>query len=194
MRHPEQLQKVFENGKVKTAELHIINMSPDIQGKEFAFMEGNECLAIASVPMQKWGEVYRFCEALKEGTVFPVLNLPFYEAESVTNPAKQQENHQEIAPRQADRETLMTKISEVSFALNDLTLYLDTHCEDSQAIQLFAECAALRADLLKIFSERFYPLTQACLANCSCEKECESVNGMAFSWECGPAPWEGACV
>lgn len=35
-------------------------------------------LAIASVPMQPWEELYSPEEALREGTAFPSLNLPFF--------------------------------------------------------------------------------------------------------------------
>lgn len=35
-------------------------------------------LAIASVPMQKWEEPYPPEDALREGTAFPSLNLPFF--------------------------------------------------------------------------------------------------------------------
>lgn len=36
-----------------------------------------EALAIASVPMQKTDKIYAPSKALKEGTIFPELNLPF---------------------------------------------------------------------------------------------------------------------
>ena len=36
-----------------------------------------EKLAIAAVPVQEWGDVYDREEALKRGTVFPELDLPF---------------------------------------------------------------------------------------------------------------------
>lgn len=35
-------------------------------------------LAIASVPMQKWEDLYSPEDALREGTAFPSLNLPFF--------------------------------------------------------------------------------------------------------------------
>ncbi|BBF43944.1 hypothetical protein lbkm_2632 [Lachnospiraceae bacterium KM106-2] len=35
-------------------------------------------LAIASVPCQKWVNTYDYANALKEGTIFPELNKPFY--------------------------------------------------------------------------------------------------------------------
>lgn len=37
----------------------------------------NAHLAIASVPVQSWGEVYDQNEALKTGTVFKDLDMPF---------------------------------------------------------------------------------------------------------------------
>ncbi len=38
----------------------------------------NAHLAIASVPVQSWGEVYDQNEALKTGTVFKDLDMPFF--------------------------------------------------------------------------------------------------------------------
>lgn len=35
-------------------------------------------LAIASVPIQKWENLYSPEDALREGTAFPSLNLPFF--------------------------------------------------------------------------------------------------------------------
>lgn len=43
----------------------------------------NSCtLAIASIPMQKWETLYSPEEALREGTAFPSLNLPFFITET----------------------------------------------------------------------------------------------------------------
>jgi len=39
-----------------------------------------EHLAMASVPKQEWCEPNDLCTALKEGSLFPCLNLPFYKA------------------------------------------------------------------------------------------------------------------
>lgn len=36
------------------------------------------CLAIATIPMQPWEEPYEACKGLKQGTIFPSLDLPFY--------------------------------------------------------------------------------------------------------------------
>lgn len=43
-------------------------------------MEGRPLLAVASVPIQSWEIPYEPDRALKEGTIFPSLNLPFFAA------------------------------------------------------------------------------------------------------------------
>lgn len=43
----------------------------------------NAHLAIASVPVQSWGEVYDQNEALKTGTVFKDLDMPFFAADHI---------------------------------------------------------------------------------------------------------------
>ena len=40
-------------------------------------------LAIASVPIQEWGELYSADEAIKTGTIFRDLDLPFFAADSI---------------------------------------------------------------------------------------------------------------
>lgn len=35
-------------------------------------------LAIAAIPSQPWEEPYQDCKALRQGTIFPSLDLPFY--------------------------------------------------------------------------------------------------------------------
>lgn len=43
------------------------------------FLQECPCvLAMASVPTQKWGEIYDSETALKRGTIFKELDLPFY--------------------------------------------------------------------------------------------------------------------
>lgn len=148
----------------------------------------NATLAIATVPMQPWGEVYAEDAALRKGTVFPALNMPFYVTEDILDsPVTAKAPGQPGNKEQQEREALMTKIDQVSFFLNDLTLYLDTHCEDSEALRLFAEKGQERSRLLTLFAEQFYPLTQDCIAKCKGAAE-------EYLWAKGPMPWEGACV
>lgn len=146
-------------------------------------------LAIVNVPIQKWGQLYNEEEALNIGTIFHDLNMPFFAAEAVTaskSPiaATAGSTEQEVS----EREGLMTKINQISFFLDDLTLYLDTHETDTQAIQLFHEKSKEYAELRKQFAQKYYPLTKLCIPNCI------DGNEGHFSWQNGPIPWEGACI
>lgn len=147
-------------------------------------------LAIANVPIQQWGELYTQEEALNVGTIFNDLNMPFFAAESVmgtTNPIASGMESTGISKEQADREQLMTKINQVSFFLDDLTLYLDTHEKDAQALKLYHEKTLECTELRKQFAEEFYPLTKLCVPS-------RGSGEASFCLQEGPMPWEGACV
>lgn len=140
-------------------------------------------LAIASVPVQQWGELYEDKEALRIGTIFQDLNKPFFASEIDKKDARA------AAPKseeQREREELLTKIMEAGFVLDDLTLYLDTHMDDSQALQMYQEKTAKRNELKQQFASKFYPLTRDCIVYCTDKGN--------FCWQEGPMPWEGACV
>jgi hypothetical protein len=148
-------------------------------------------LAIVNVPIQEWGPLYSDQEALNVGTIFQDLNMPFFAAESVldtNNPIASGMGNQGKTKEQCDREQLMTRINEVSFFLDDLTLYLDTHEMDAQAIQLYREKSKESAQLRKQFAQEFYPLTRLCIPYTMNEEE------NSFCWQEGPMPWEGACI
>ena len=83
-----------------------------------------------------------------------------------------------------DRASLLKEIDEVSFAVNELTLYLDTHPDCRDAITCFNELAPKREQLMKQFAENFEPLTVDCIAKSGGLKD-------HFVWLDGPAPWEG---
>ncbi len=143
----------------------------------------NKNLGIASVPCQTWGELYTQNEALKIGTIFKDLNKPFFAADTAPTPQDSSPN----TVQKEDRERLMAELNEVSFILDDLTLYLDTHAEDQNALNLYKETSKKRDEIKKDFSRRYYPLTRDCILDCD-----ENQNG--FCWQQGPIPWEGACV
>lgn len=151
----------------------------------------SENLAIANIPIQKWGELYSEEEALNIGTIFHDLNMPFFAAEGVMgdkNPIASGAGSTAKTKEQTEREALMTKITQSGFFLDDLTLYLDTHCKDTLAIRLYHEKAKEYEELRKQFAQKFYPLTRLCITNCN------QGNENNFCWQEGPMPWEGACV
>ena len=53
----------------------------------------------------------------------------------------------------SDRNVLLKEINEVSFFLDDLRLYLDTHPLDINALNLYQEKHEKRLELLKQYSQ-----------------------------------------
>ena len=79
------------------------------------------------------------------------------------------------------KEKLMNRINEVSFAVNDVLLYLDTHPSDPAALQYFQEYTQLRKQALQDYAAMYGPLTVD-LAIGSRGK---------WDWIQQPWPWEG---
>ena len=82
-----------------------------------------------------------------------------------------------------EQKKLLRYINEISFALNDLTLFLDTHCHDENAQNYFHQLHEKRCEALKDYARWYGPLTL-------------DTSGPSNQWEwiCQPWPWEGgAC-
>lgn len=83
------------------------------------------------------------------------------------------------------RKELLQRINEVSFAVDDVKLYLDTHPCDEEALAYFREYSRLRNEALKEYAEKYSPLTVD-TAVYSC--------GDKWNWIDEPWPWqEGGC-
>ena len=68
----------------------------------------------------------------------------------------------------------------VSFAVVDITLYLDTHPEDEEALKYFNHYADLRRTAMSAYAEKYGPLT------------IDDANPDNYwSWSAVPLPWEG---
>lgn len=95
----------------------------------------------------------------------------------------------------ADRNTLLKEIGEVSFFLDDLRLYLDTHPLDEQGLTLYQQNHQKRLDLLKEYARQFEPLTCHCidLTSNGGPDACTSYpNRRHWTWSDGPIPWDAA--
>ena len=144
-----------------------------------------ESLAMASVPTQEWCEPYDWSTALEEGTIFPCLNLPiFCGKDNYTAPKKQ---GSALNPSEYDQTDALLELSQVSFALNDLTLYLDTHPDCPNGLTLLEQLYARRQTLLMEHAEKFNPLTPDSFTN-------KNISSNVFSWTEGPLPWEGGHI
>lgn len=143
---------------------------PIVQGTEdsasCSFREGTlpECapLALSYVPMQaSAAPSYDPEDALKRGTLFPGLELPFMNVV----------NTREISGPLAE-------VMALCFVSHELQLYLDTHPEDDEAFALLRRMLSLTAEAKRRYTERCGPLTPADLARSE-----------TFDWLREPWPW-----
>ena len=80
------------------------------------------------------------------------------------------------------RAQLLQHINEVSFAVNDILLYLDTHPCDQKAIEYYEENVKKRKEALCEFAKYYGPLT----VDTANEAQNDS-----WEWVMQPWPWEG---
>ena len=80
-------------------------------------------LAFPYIPMQEKNPVrYSRMEALQTGTLFPGLDLPFKAA---------------IQAQTKLNNTALVELMALDFAIDELGLYLTTHADDKEALQLY---------------------------------------------------------
>lgn len=77
---------------------------------------------------------------------------------------------------------MLNDISIVDFVLVDLSLYLDTHPFDQEAMQYFNHYSKIKNKMSRDFSMRYFPLTKDMAES---NKE--------WRWGAAPLPWEGEC-
>lgn len=81
------------------------------------------------------------------------------------------------------RDKLLKYITAVSFAIDDVVLYLDTHPCDKAALDYYENYRDLRKKAVKQFTEEFGPLTD----------ENVDVSCNTWTWIDHPWPWERGC-
>ena len=120
-------------------------------------------LANAYVPFQlEDPPKYEARFGLVRGTLFPGLDLPFM---GMVN-----KNELPINPR--------TELQVMAFAIQELALYLDTHRDDKEALELYQAYQKMYHDAAKEYSQMCQPLTHH-----------EPSTG-AYRWLDDPWPWE----
>ncbi len=82
----------------------------------------------------------------------------------------------------SQRDQMLHNIGIVDFVLVDLTLYLDTHSCDKDAIEYFNHYSKLKNQMVKEFSQKYFPITKD-FAECNTD----------WRWGAAPLPWEGGC-
>lgn len=121
-------------------------------------------LANPYVPYQNTGaDKYGSRCALIRGTLFPGLDLPYLG----------------MANTQEKSGTALHELQAMDFAITELGLYLDTHAEDSEAVELFNEYVESYQMAVQQYQQENGALTQMDSAQSGC-----------YDWLEGPWPWD----
>lgn len=121
-------------------------------------------LATPYVPFQMEDpEKYSAKRGLIRGTLYPGLDLPFL---GMVNDEEKSD-------------TPLHELQALAFAIQELGLYLDTHRDDREAAELFAQYAELYRNGLQTYQAEYGPL---------CMKD--AVPDGSYLWTKGPWPWE----
>lgn len=105
---------------------------------------------------------YEARKGIVRGTLFPGLDLPFMGMI----------NQRELPV------TPLTELQVLAFAINELGLYLDTHREDTEALQMYRTYQNMYNEGKGKYEREYGPLNHM------------SVSGDKFRWLDDPWPWE----
>ena len=120
-------------------------------------------LALGYVPMQPCSEpAYDAGDALKRGTLFPGLDLPFMNMVNMED---------------VD-DTPLGEVMALCFVVHELHLYLDTHPGDTQAFQTMQAVQRLAQEAKQRYTAKYGPL---CVE--------DLMESKRFSWLDDPWPW-----
>lgn len=120
-------------------------------------------LANPYVPFQQENPPqYDARKGLIRGTMFPGLDLPFMG----------------MANKQEKPDTLLSQLQTLDFAIVELALYLDTHREDREALELYRAYQQMYEKLRKQYEEQCGPLNHM-----------QPGDG-GYQWLDDPWPWE----
>ena len=137
------------------------SMQPGMEGR----LPANAPLANPFVPFQMENPPkYEPGKALVRGTLFPGLDLPFM---GMVN-----KNEKPVTP--------LTELQVMAFALQELALYLDTHRDDQEALELYRAYQQMYHDASAKYARESHPLQHSI-----------PTEG-AYRWLDDPWPWEYA--
>lgn len=120
-------------------------------------------LANPYVPFQTENPpVYEARKGIVRGTLFPGLDLPFMGMV----------NQKELSI------TPLTELQTLAFAIQELALYLDTHRDDTEALDMYRSYQKIYSEGKKKYEKEYGPLNHM------------SVTGEKYRWLDDPWPWE----
>ena len=106
---------------------------------------------------------YEAQRGLIRGTLYPGLDLPFMG----------KVNNQEL------QKNCMTDLQALAFAIQELALYLDTHREDREALELYQDYQRLYAHCREEYLKTRGPMNHG-----------QPTDGTQYQWLDDPWPWE----
>ena len=106
--------------------------------------------------------VYEARKGIVRGTLFPGLDLPFMGMV----------NQKELPV------TPLAELQTMAFAIQELALYLDTHADDNEALDMYRTYQELYSEGKKRYEKECGPLNHM------------SVSGEKYRWLDDPWPWE----
>ena len=122
-------------------------------------------LAFPYIPMQEKNPVrFSRMEALQTGTLFPGLDLPFKAA---------------IQANSKLSNTALVELMALDFAIHELGLYLTTHADDKDALQLYWSYVKLGQEGREKYQKLYGPLLPT-----------DMTMQDGFAWLKDPWPWE----
>ena len=123
-------------------------------------------LANPYVPFQqKNPPKYEPQKALIRGTAYPGLDLPFMGMI----------NHTPL------KATPLSNLQTLAFMLQELALYLDTHRDDQEALEMYHAYQQMYHDAMKTYQHKYRPLNH------------QTPSEGGYAWLDDPWPWEYSC-
>jgi spore coat protein JB len=121
-------------------------------------------LANPYVPFQRENPPrYEARKGIIRGTMYPGLDLPFMG----------------LVNTQQLPETPLTELQVLGFALHDLALYLDTHRDDKEALEVYRNYQQIYHKAMMEYSNKYGPLTHSAPSSRT-----------DYDWLSNPWPWE----
>lgn len=121
-------------------------------------------IGMTYTPMQRCGsEKYEPMAALSRGTLFPGLELPWFNNYNVRHVAK----------------TPLGEMQALDFCIVELSLYLDTHPGDREAVEMLQAYRKAYKDVRKAYVRRYGPVSKSDVTETN-----------EYEWINDPWPWE----
>ena len=143
-----------------------MDMNKPVQNGGYGRLPANALLANPYVPFQLENPPkYDARMGIIRGTIYPGLDLPFMGMV----------NKNELPV------TMKTELQVLAFAIQELALYLDTHRDDQEALELYQSYQEVYHKCMKEYTHNCRPLNHR-----------TPTKGQRYQWLDDPWPWEYA--